>query len=828
MKNIIIFLVSIFSCTASFAQFDTSRTGTPYDLKGLWITVSSDTFNAKGYQNDTIRGLIRGGVYMIRQMTNDGEWPIEYLIGDDPTNPSNAARLQRALNKDYVKTVIVTSDTATNFYLTSGINFHGKGLKFYQNNTLTSLSSITIDSAVIDADYYSKITDTTVTFTNVRTKNRYFSACWYGAVGNAITNSTAALKKAASVQNVYFFLPYSWSHYIATDSISHHPTQNTQYDGSVSSSVSDRPAIIVGPSSVVTGDAFATTVKTHVIRVDRTTQSSWADTLCVGVYLRNLRTCDITIMRASGFQTGVKCVGVNGGFAYNRVYLGFVTNNQIQVYLTRVGYGWCNENNFYGGELRVDSGVNPSLPRYGIKIGDESGYQHNNNVFYKPSTELVSTTLGRPVWIKSGSFNTINLLRDEGNDDTTAVISASTVYNNNRGNYISTGYGGGKIADSSSTRDNLYMPVGERNISRSDGYSVKQIVNITDYVIPYNTDGTINVRDGFVTTSASGFPLTNTDGSFVIGMDYLQIPSLRAVGAQIDTRNQKIFVIKRNVVNGFGGRVYIGQYDSTGTSIGNTLQPQVSISTTYTANYNKSWGTDADTEDDILISVATEVKFIRIYFTAGTNVLRLKGYSINFLDNLAGKTFTTLNVENSPFNIALAAPTSGSFKQGRIIINAAATKGSVFGWICDTTGTFGTLSTTTGSITSGTNKLVVGSGEGANISEGVYLNINNVARRVLKVVADTAWLETNASATLTSSSINYFTPTFSIIGLSGMDYTGSASPEGVTFAPKGSLYRRSASGQPSIYIKTTSISLNTGWEAVGVITGGGGVFIASF
>lgn len=814
MKKLIIFLVFSFSYCVSFAQFDTSRTGTPYDLKGVWVVVPADTFNAKGYQNDTIRGLIRGGLYLIRQMTNDGEWPIEYLIGDDPTNPANASRLQRGLDKDYVKSVIVTSDTVKNFYLTAGVNFHGKVIKFYQHNTLTSSSSISIDSAVIDANYYSKITDTTVTFTNVKTSGRYFSACWYGAIGNASTNSTGALRKAASVQNVYFYLPYSLFHYNATDSIVHHPTQSTQYDGSVSSSVSDRPAIIVGPSSDVPADAFATIAKTHVIRLDRTTQSNWGDTLCVGVLLRNLRSCNVTIMRSSGFQTGVKCIGINGGFAHNNVTLGFITNNQYQVYLTRSGFGWCNENNFYGGELRVDSGVNPTLPRYGIKIGDASEYQHNNNVFYKPSTELNNITLARPVWIKSGSFNTINELRDEGNDDTSAVISASSVYNNNKGNYISTGYGGGIIADSSGTRDNQFIPVATRNISRTNGYSISQINNITDYVSMYNTDGTINIRDAFVSSSSSGFPLTNTDSISIVGMDYIEMSNRRAVGVQIDTRNQKIFVIKRNVVRGFGGRVYIGQYDSTGTTIGNSLMPQASYSTAYTSGYNGSWGTEADTEDDIILTVATNVKFIRVYFAGGTDVLKLRGYSINCLDDLSGQKFTTLSVENYPFNIAIAPPNSGSYKRGRIILNAAVTKGNIFGWVCDTTGTFGTLASTTGSITNGTNKLIVGFGQGVNISAGVYLNINSTARRVMKVISDTAWLETNATATLSSASINYFTPTWTSIGLAGMDYTGSGSPEGVTFAPKGALYRRSASGQPAIYIKTTDISLNTGWQTM--------------
>jgi hypothetical protein len=56
---------------------------------------------------------------------------------------------------------------------------------------------------------------------------------------------------------------------------------------------------------------------------------------------------------------------------------------------------------------------------------------------------------------------------------------------------------------------------------------------------------------------------------------------------------------------------------------------------------------------------------------------------------------------------------------------------------------------------------------------------------------------------------------------------GDGSPEGLVYAPQGSLYmRRDGTGVNSLYIKTTGITVNTGWESFGAAIGGAGVELA--
>lgn len=52
---------------------------------------------------------------------------------------------------------------------------------------------------------------------------------------------------------------------------------------------------------------------------------------------------------------------------------------------------------------------------------------------------------------------------------------------------------------------------------------------------------------------------------------------------------------------------------------------------------------------------------------------------------------------------------------------------------------------------------------------------------------------------------------------------GDGSPEGIVFAPQGSLYmRRDGTGANSLYVKTTGVTVNTGWLAFGSAVGGAG------
>jgi hypothetical protein len=52
---------------------------------------------------------------------------------------------------------------------------------------------------------------------------------------------------------------------------------------------------------------------------------------------------------------------------------------------------------------------------------------------------------------------------------------------------------------------------------------------------------------------------------------------------------------------------------------------------------------------------------------------------------------------------------------------------------------------------------------------------------------------------------------------------GDGAPEGLVYAPQGSLYmRRDGTGVDSLYCKTTGVTINTGWESFGSAVGGAG------
>lgn len=52
---------------------------------------------------------------------------------------------------------------------------------------------------------------------------------------------------------------------------------------------------------------------------------------------------------------------------------------------------------------------------------------------------------------------------------------------------------------------------------------------------------------------------------------------------------------------------------------------------------------------------------------------------------------------------------------------------------------------------------------------------------------------------------------------------GDGTPEGLVFAGQGSLYmRRDGTGPNSLYVKTTGVTVSTGWEAFGAAVGGAG------
>lgn len=112
-----------------------------------------------------------------------------------------------------------------------------------------------------------------------------------------------------------------------------------------------------------------------------------------------------------------------------------------------------------------------------------------------------------------------------------------------------------------------------------------------------------------------------------------------------------------------------------------------------------------------------------------------------------------------------AAPTTGSWALGTVLYNSSPASAGYVGWVCTTSGTFGTLSGATGSITSGANALTVNNS--ALFALGDFITITGVSgvKKVIRISGSVVYLDSNANATVSSAAVAYSTPVFNTFGL---------------------------------------------------------------
>ena len=117
-------------------------------------------------------------------------------------------------------------------------------------------------------------------------------------------------------------------------------------------------------------------------------------------------------------------------------------------------------------------------------------------------------------------------------------------------------------------------------------------------------------------------------------------------------------------------------------------------------------------------------------------------------------------------DVGIETPNQGSWNLGDKVEDLTFTSGGTEGWVITGSGTFGTLNSgaTTGSITSGTNTLVVNDATGLII--GQYITIAGVTGvfRVDEIDGLTITLDSNADATVVGAAVAFDTATVKTYG----------------------------------------------------------------
>lgn len=111
----------------------------------------------------------------------------------------------------------------------------------------------------------------------------------------------------------------------------------------------------------------------------------------IGVEVSNLIGSEVTIPHVGFFERGTRVTGVGTGSVHNKLFLGWLETNKINLYLDGQGTtGWSNQNTYYDGRFFHSSaeGTNVSGTRH-IELAQKAtgGHQVNGNVFINPSIE---------------------------------------------------------------------------------------------------------------------------------------------------------------------------------------------------------------------------------------------------------------------------------------------------------------------------------------------------------------------------------------------------------------------------------------------------------
>lgn len=521
---------------------------------------------------------------------------------------------------------------------------------------------------------------------------------WRGAVGDNLTDNydaiTAAnrdlVASAALTPVLGYYRPKMWF----PPSLGYRVETGVVIGAGIDV-IMDSPLLYVGDANA-SGTALTigaaadynwnANLKLNVLRV---TQSDWTESDSTGIKLFNCYQSNILIQSANKFTNGVQFIGDTKGFAYNEITLQYIVDNAYGVTLIDgSASGYVNENNFYGGRFGVISGTNTSVSRSAIKITSNNAYYHNNNNFYKPSFELNNPNLtgaatSVPILLEYSARNAFYNCRFEGSGTTYATVSNLSSYNT-----IDAGYAFGDISNISHTGSYADTVITARSATHTNsptevfnsgamhktvGYYDATKCHIPRVHIVYSTIQTPTVANTNITPTST----------------HVEVGAGRGVGVFVDTSVYKRFVIKKDVVSGYGGRVYINAYDSTGTLLtsAGANHPYIlgmsGATFTYSSNLGGSYGTGGDAVNNIVFTCHADVQYVRVALTAGTKVLKIRSFSIQSLDGGSPAVWAGYEEIIPGAHIATQSPTLGTmWKVGSHVYDDSPAASAAPGWVC--------------------------------------------------------------------------------------------------------------------------------------------------
>jgi len=587
--------------------------------------------------------------------------------------------------------------------------------------------------------------------------------------GTALVDVVIAIQAAADslATNQTLVIPYGLYH--TTNTITFPGTINVKMQGTILyKGTHTKPAVVWG--ALATQMAF----KKGVFRIDSNVQSDWTNTAYKGLVIYDAVDCDITINMVRGFTIGAEIYGDATGSFYNTYHLDQLVNNSVGLDLVTPSGGSCNESLFIKGRFAVDTIVNTSSDRVGIRARNGGGAALiNNNTFLSPSFEMnAAGTTGTAEAIdwQGCAFNRILNCRSEGNDDPSFIIGVDC-YDNE----ITTGFGDATVTDTSLTPSTRASSASERikeaSVSEWNSGPLGRIA--TDY------DGTDTMIPTCETHHSNDtLPTLHLDNILITNRDYIETASTsRGVSISIDTSISKKFVVRRNAVDSFGGRVVIVAYDANNAILSGSsplyIAGQSGLNFSSVATYGNAYQTGADSDEDTYFECAATVESVEVIITAGTAQLKLRSFSVHNVDLInrqAIRAFFRAERPDDNARYASTAPTVGTYVKGTRIYDDTPSGSSFVGWVCTASGTFSSATDATGD-PDGSTAVIPGLTDTSDFVIGDFVTVSagmpsaSTPYRIEQITATTITLNVASTSSQTNVTIATVDPVFKTYGV---------------------------------------------------------------
>lgn len=257
----------------------------------------------------------------------------------------------------------------------------------------------------------------------------------YGAVGDGVTDDTAAIKDAVSdAENTGKILASLAKTYFVTDTIAIdcHKVKNVNITGTIKASFKDRTIL-----KLYTSEPDGVTNAVINCKVDGTNGyggyqfPAEDEGFNFPIFaMKGIEILDInrSVINCSARNCTAGIVLTNSsahGVVFNTINIGDVYNCVVSLSLEPANNGWVNSNTFVGGGFQIESAYSAYNKRtVTIRLLKETR-TCNSNTFIAPAFE----TGGLPLLFKDAMYNTVRMCRNENNTDYIAKFDGTSQLN---------------------------------------------------------------------------------------------------------------------------------------------------------------------------------------------------------------------------------------------------------------------------------------------------------------------------------------------------------------------------------------------------------------